>query len=247
MKKIIIPLFIIIIISINIRGQQNWISIDYVEKMKNLLPCECEDSLLPYFYIEIDTVWSIDSIDKSNFKIVLYSPSKAEPDVFELQSTGNGYKPVIRYSDIESFEQLFIKNDTLYLETKESQGKYIRLNHVSEKLQLYAPYGAVLLNTALELRGYLPIKDILKVDKTYNKISFDCEAWWWRKNRLTIFSTKEKVSPNPINYILYIKDGYLYIEKVLSDPIDDPFGDIKTKFIRKLRWKTLMVPVEADL
>jgi len=248
MKKIIIFIFVTIIATNNVIGQQSWISVDYIDRMKNVLPCECEDSLLSYFYIEIDTVWHTNSSKKrDHIKIALYSPSKTEPVVWKLQKVGNEYKLSVVDSVKETFEQLLVKDDTLYLETKKSNGKYLRMPY-SERQQ-YASFGTVLLNAALKLRGYSSIEELLKVDnKIYDKVSFHCEAWWRQKNLLTIYSTKKKklfwyptkkkVLFNPINYILYIKDGYLYIEKALSYPIDHPFDEVKTKFVKKLEWKT---------
>ena len=204
-----------------IRGS-SWISVDYVEQMENLLPCECAYSENYGYYI---------FIAPKNYK-------DDEPIIINriIQPDGpRGYNIISEDSnkyviaDCCSYLELILVNDTLLLLDNGKCNKFIKSNYSFEDHYIdetYSLYNIDLLNKSLALRGYPKIQSILKTDS----LLLFCNDW--EKINVVCSRKRNKV------WILEIKDGYLFIKKE-TNPQRDPKEKRKTKTIKKFKWDTI--------
>jgi len=214
--------------NINIIRSTNWLSVDYVKDMENYLPCECFDSINYCYYISIskeDT--NTDEYGKVIPDGLLNYVIQTEPFQFYILFSDSTKYIISRDSENKAFE-LTLNGDTLLLTDSIDSRKFIKsvipFNYF-ENEHTYSIDNITLLNKSLSSRGYPDIQVILKADD----LIFYCNAWLGERNM--IYSYKDRKL-----WVLEIKNGYLYIEKVTRHR--DPSDLVKTKVIKKLKWIT---------
>lgn len=209
-----------------IRGT-NWISVDYIEQMKNRLPCECADSVNYCFYISIASE-NINAGNNEEDEIIpegiINNIIQTEPTPFYILFS-DSIKYIISVDYKSKYGELTLNGDTLFLIDRISSKKFIKstipFDFFGNKYTSYLD-NITLLNNALSLRLYPSIQTILKEDS----LRMDCNAWLGDINM--VYNQKGKF------WILEIIDGYLFIRKVVKH--EDPLAPITTKVIKVLKW-----------
>jgi hypothetical protein len=212
----------------NIRGT-SWISLDYIRDMENWLPCECYDSVNYYCFISIAQEFIAD--DNENEEIIpsgiLNNVVETEPTPFYIINSDSTRYGISVDSENIDFELTF-KDDTLLLIDNIGSRQFVMSVIPFDFLGNKSPVGFEninLFNKSLLSRGYPTIQTILKEDS----LQMDCNAWLGNRNM--VYSTNTKKS-----WVLEIKNGYLYIEKVIKHR--DPLDEVKTTVVKKMKWTT---------
>jgi len=222
----------------NIRGT-NWISVDYIKDMENYLPCECLDKYDCYYISIASTIINEDRNEEEDdgdnddkfpeicINYIIQTESRGfyiiseDSNKYVISGADGNWKPKI-------FE-LILVNDTLLLIDSISSKKFIKssipFDFCEDKYTNYLD-NIILLNKSLSLRGYPKIQIILKADS----LKLFCNAWTGNVNMISYYKKRK-------TWILEIKNGYLYIQKVLN-PRGAPLDPLKTKVIKKLKWAT---------
>ena len=218
----------------SIRGT-SWISLDYIRDMENYLPCECFDSINYCCYISIAQKLNRDSLynEKQNIpdgvlNYIVQTEQRLFCIIFE-----DSEKYIITGEDenwnSKTFELMLTKGDTLLLIDGISSRKFIKsaipFDFLENKNSVNLE-NIILFNKSLSLRGYSSVQTILKEDS----LRMNCNAWLGNRNMIYAPNTKK-------SWMLEIKNGFLYIEKVIN-PNRDPLDAIKTKIIKELKWVT---------
>lgn len=207
----------------NIRGA-NWLSIDYIESMKNHLPCECIDSINYLYYISIASKFANE--EEHTPQGVLNYVAQTEPIPFYILFE-NSEKYIISIdSETMSFE-LTLRGDTLLLTDSLSSKKFVKsiipFDFIENANALYLD-NISLLNESLLSRGYPTMQIILKEDS----LGLDCNAWLGNVNMIYSYKTQK-------SWVLEIKNEKMHIKEVLN-PRRDPLDPIRTTDIVKLQW-----------
>jgi hypothetical protein len=126
MNKIIFIIICLVFSNVNqsITKNNNWINIDYIEDMKNKLPCECMDSISSYFYITIN-----EKIEKGDeYSIILNRISQMEPNYFKVVDIINNRIVITGFNSqqIKETSEIILTKDTLYLIQRNSLSKFIK-------------------------------------------------------------------------------------------------------------------------
>ncbi|GHT00742.1 hypothetical protein FACS189421_13110 [Bacteroidia bacterium] len=212
----------------NIRGT-NWISLDYIRDMENWLPCECYDTVNYCCYISIaEELFAEDSEDEKFIPVgILNYVVQTEPTQFYIINSDSTRYGISVDSENIDFELTF-KGDTLLLIDSIGSHQFVMSVIPFDFLGNKSPVdfeNINLFNKSLLSRGYSTIQTILKEDS----LKMDCNAWLGVRNM--VYSTNTKKS-----WVLEIKNGYLYIEKVIKH--HDPLDEVKTKAVKKMKWTT---------
>lgn len=207
----------------NIRGL-NWLSVDYIENMRDYLPCECMDSINYPYYISIASK-KTDKEERIPEGVLNYV-SETEPTPFYILSEDSTKYIISLDSENKKFE-LSLKTDTLFLANSIYNKKFIKskidFDFIKNTNAHYLD-NISLLNKSLLSRGYSTIQIILKEDS----LGFDCNGWLGNLNIIYSYKTQK-------SWVLEIKNGYLYIQEVLNLE-RDPLDSVKTVNIEKLQW-----------
>jgi hypothetical protein len=212
----------------NIRGT-NWISLDYIKDMENWLPCECYDTVNYCCYISIAQELTADDSENEKFipAGILNYVVQTEPTQFYIINSDSTKYGISVDSENIVFE-LTSKGDTLLLIDNIGSRQFVRSVIPFDFWGNKSPVGFEninLFNKSLLSRGYSTIQTILKEDS----LLMDCNAWLGNRNM--IYSTNTKKS-----WVLEIKNGFLYIEKVIKHR--DPLDEVKTTVVKKMKWTT---------
>jgi len=213
----------------SIRGT-SWISLDYIRDMENYLPCECFDSINYCWFISIAPKLVADDTMKEQQipKGILNYVIQTEPTQFYILDADSAKYVISVDSKNKDFE-LTLNGDTLLLINSIGSSKFIKSSipfvDFFESKSSVGFENITLFNKSLSLRSYPTIQEILKEDS----LRMGCNAWLGNRNMIYAPNTKK-------SWVLEIKNGYLYIEKVIKH--DDPLDPIKTKMIKKIKWVT---------
>lgn len=228
MKKMILLYFFIIVSFLTYSQNSNWVNVKYIDRTKNILPCECEDNTLECFYI---TIINNGSHNHDDIDVVLNYIHQTEPHHYKVVEFDSLYYKIEGYN--KNWEivmsEIQIKGDTLSLIEKGLISNFIMSeSESSNEYDSPVEEGISLLNKALWQRGYPSIEKIIGTDN----LGFSCNSWW--NSGLNILYKKDETKL----WILSIKDGYLYIDNILN-PFKTPFDPIKKKLVKKIRWDSI--------
>jgi hypothetical protein len=201
----------------------NWMSLDYLNCLKTELPCECEKSR-EYFLISVDTTKKFVLLydGRANYDYNLYDfkeISKTNLEVYNKQ-----YSQTLFKDTITVVGQLKLKNDTLlFIEASGKQTKYILYSTGDN--EGYFKEHIKLLNSALTIRGYDDLNNVLQSDNV------KCWCNWELDGGINIVYGQYK------NWILEKKDNELYIYEWTNPPSEKTTDlKIEKKLIKKLKW-----------
>lgn len=197
-----------------------WLNIDYVECLKNKLPCDCEEITHTYFSITLDT-----AIYNKDYGVALSKFEHMEPFIYPIRKVKlNEYEMLIK-EDGNSWARIKIKNDTLHLFENNTLSKFIKSHECSElNTQHYKKANVHLLNIALEARGYPKLEEIVNQDY----LMCECNKWINNSNVLYV-----KGKPNA--WIIDILNDSLEIKEIIN--MDrDPEEPVQNKKIQNYKW-----------
>ncbi|GAB6013519.1 hypothetical protein [Viscerimonas tarda] len=238
MKKFILNILISLLSIFSCLGQEicnifntNWINIEYIRDRENYLPCECVDTINYCFFISIAQKYDREESDEDKIpECVLHYIIQTEPRQYYIIDI-DSEKCFISGEDenwnTKIFELTF-KGDTLLLIDNIGSRQFIRSVVPFDFWGNKSPVGFEninLFNKSLLSRGYATIQTILKEDS----LQMDCNAWLGNRNM--VYSTNARKS-----WVLEIKNGFLYIEKVIKHR--DPLDEVKTTVVKKMKWTT---------
>jgi len=205
----------------SIKNNFCWLNTEFIECVKNKLPCECEEITLTYFSITLDTV-----PDSRFYGIALLKSQQLEPFVYPIRKLElNKYELLVAEDSNNSWARIEILNDTLFFFEDNTLSKFINLHGCSEFNALhYRKANVDLFNKALEDRGYPRIEAIVGHDN----LGFYCNHWL---GGLNLLSTQGK----PFGWVINILNDTLTINEIINIE-RDPEDPILMKEIHCLRW-----------
>jgi len=196
-----------------------WLNIEYVDCLKNNLPCECEKLTNTYYSIVLDT-----NSNSKNYGIALSKYEQMEPYIYPIKKTGlNEYEVLLK--DNSSWVKLTINEDTLNFIENSVLSKFVKMGVLSEfNTQHHVKYNVSLLDKSFTSRGYPTLEEIVIQE------SLRCQCNKWMGNTNILY-----VKGEPKSWILELVNDSLEIKRIVNverEP-DDP---VKTKKIKSYKW-----------
>lgn len=197
-----------------------WLNIDYVECMKNKLPCECEEITQSYFSITLDT-----ATHSKYYGIALTKFEQMEPFIYNIRKIKLNEYDVLRGENNYCWARIVIINDTLHFIENNTLLKFVISGGCSEfNSQHFKKMNVEIFNKALEFRGYPRIEEIVGQDY----LMFECNKWL---NNSNVLYAKGK----PHRWIISILNDTLTINEVIDED-RDPEEPIQTKKTHSFKW-----------
>jgi len=229
MKKIIIVIFCAIAIFVMnfTNGEEkdkgsSWINVQYIECLKNSLPCECAKIVETNSFLSIDT-----NNCSKNYGIMLNKYGQMEPYIYHIRKTKANEYEVLNL-DESILAKLLVQNDTLHFISDSVHSKFIQSEIIKQyDNQHYYKDNVYLLNKAFVARGYPELGQI--VNHNYESLRCDCNPWIGNINLLS-------VKGNPLAWVIFIANDSLYIEKVINNEDSDPDDPIQTEKMISYKW-----------
>jgi sulfur transfer complex TusBCD TusB component (DsrH family) len=206
----------------------SWINVQYIECMKNRLPCECAKMIDAITFLSIDT-----NNKNENYKVMLNKYGQMEPYIYQIQKIKQNEYKIFNQNVKSTQVKLLIHNDTLHLISDSIRSKFIQSEVVKKyDTQHYYKDNVYLLNKALVARGYPQLEKI--VGYAYDSLRCDCNPWIGNLNLLSIEGQGK-------HWILDIKSDSLYVKKVLNDENSDPDDTMLTEKMIEFKWIPIAV------
>lgn len=149
-----------------------WISIQYIECLKNKLPCDCEKESLPYFTLLVDT-----SSKSKNFGFYSLGSNQMEFYQWDIREKSKFLFEISKdFSDSESLIGLIkFERDRLYFIDRNGSKSIFRKfgsennqssnsEYVFEKMTQYRKENIILLNRSLKRRKLIRIEEMVETD-----------------------------------------------------------------------------------
>jgi len=206
----------------NTQDCSNWINTDYINCLKNKLPCECEKEVVSYFIIKLDTI---------KLSILLLKYVDLEEEQYNIRKVSDSSYNVITINEVNNkcIGKIFINDQRLYY-IDDSNEKlvfdYFGVSNFGNTVD-DSKFNIELLNKAFLNRGYLNLEKIVQ----YDSLACYCNKWKGKINFL--YSLGE-----PQSWILEIKNDSLFINTV-TYPNEDPDPDdtIIPKKFKAYKWR----------
>ena len=225
MKKIIIVIFcgIAVFVESFVESKEkddgsSWINVQYIECLKNHLPCECAKNVETNVFLSIDT---------KNHVIMLNKYGQMEPYIYHIRKIKLNEYEVINW-DESILAKLSLKNDTLYFISGSIHSKFIQSEITKQyDIQHYYKDNVYLLNKAFVARGYPRLEQI--INHNHESLGCDCNPWIGNINLLS-------VKGKPLLWVIFMANDSLYIEKVINKEDNDPDDPIQTAKFVSYKW-----------
>ncbi|GCC52389.1 hypothetical protein SanaruYs_26260 [Chryseotalea sanaruensis] len=201
---------------------QSWLNIEYVECLKNSLPCECEKNTETYYSLVLDT-----NDDSKNFGIALSNFEEMEPQFYPIKKIGSNEYAVLKSREdasswakviIKDWDLQFIEGNVLSKFTKSNKSTGYDLNHYYED-------NVDLLNRAFTARGYPKLEEIVK-ESTLKCV---CNKWMSRQNVLYVYGA-------PKSWIIEMKNDSVQIFRITNTD-RDPDDSVRTEKVASYKWR----------
>ena len=198
----------------------SWLNIQYIECLKNKLPCECEKQVNTYFSLSIN----------SDYKwISLCEFAYWEPGIFKIKEIDQNKYGILHWQKKDSiWATIEITSDTLYLTKIDIISKFVKSKTVKGYDDRHHKKDNIeLLNRSLITRGYPKLEEIV----THDTLRCDCNKTLDKVNLIS-------VQGRPLHWVLTIEDDSLNFYKV-TNPDGDPSDPMITEKIKSFKWDKL--------
>lgn len=201
---------------------QSWLNIEYIECIKNSLPCECEKSIRTYYSLVLES-----DAGSKNFGIALSNFEEMEPHIYPIKNTApNEYVVLKSRDDTSIWAKVIVKENELRFIEGNSMSKFIKSKKSnSYDLNHYYKENVALLNEAFTARSYPRLEQIVNE----NNLNCTCNKWMGGINLLSVQGA-------PQAWTIELRNDSLLINRVIN--IDkDPDDPLQTERLAGYKWK----------
>ncbi len=201
---------------------QSWLSMEYINCMKNGLPCECEKSNGKYYSVVLDS-----NVDGKGLSVALSTFEEMEAKLYPIRKVKNNeFAVLLSRRDTVAWSKIVVRGNQLELFEGSSVSRYKRSAKIGDYgLDHYLQDNVDLLNDALKERGFATLEEILKT----NFLRCDCNKWMGRQNVLSIKGA-------PQSWVIEMRNDSLHILRI-TNPDKDPDDPFQTEKIVSYNWR----------